>query len=215
MIEVTEFEASLECAKKLGSDACVDWLANWALIELQRLQVSCPNIKRVDPICNIQMFGKTVDQNWLIKRYLRVMYGVSIGERYTILTAALFYMFEALSRNMYIDSFNFGVILVGSLMLAMKAECDKPYTNSSFAFLAHLPLNTINRIERMILGACFIVDNEFTPEPPQDEDRAKVWHRWIEANPFPVNFYDNEVYKMMHAKIEYLFEDVIIAEADD
>lgn len=216
MIDITEFTASLELARQMGLDERVDWLANWAVIELQQLQLAYPNIKKHDVTANIPMYGHVVNPNSLLRRYFKLMYGLSYDDRISILAGALFYMYEAMARKVYIDSQNFGKLLIGALLLAMKMECDKPYDNLSFAFLAdRLSVVTINKIERMFLGACFITKNEFTPNPPKDAHEADAWQRWVEDNPFPVNYYASPIYTVMRLKIEYLFQGAIIHEVDN
>ncbi len=79
--------------------------------------------------------------------------------------SAFFYLNSLmLLRRVSINARNFGTMMVGALILAMKMEYDIPYDNKSFAILTtnHLPTGIINAIEDLFINECGLTNEEVT-----------------------------------------------------
>ena len=197
----TEFIVSLDVARQLGSDAKIEWLCNWALIELQSLQVNAvPGTRFFDAAGKLGLYEKYMpDASMMLKRMVKYM-SFSKEQFIRIIAATFFSMFKLLERFVMIDKRNFSTIFTGALTIAMKFECDVPYGNNSMAFFS-LKLTTalVSRVELMFLGAAGILSNEFTGQYCDKQNNP------IELPPFPLLYHDQPLYLELEEKIMYLF----------
>ncbi len=79
--------------------------------------------------------------------------------------AAFFYLSMLIElRQVSVNPRNFGTMMTGALMLAIKFEYDIPYDNKSFAKLTtnRLPTAVINSIEDIFMMACGLTEGMFS-----------------------------------------------------